>query len=328
MTQRVAVIGAGMAGLACARRLADAGMAPVVLDKGRGIGGRLATRRAGDGLQFDHGAQYVTARDPAFAALLDDLCRAGAAAPWDDGSGRLRLVGTPGMSALPRHLARGLEIRQEVEVSAVRADGDGWIVMAGAQPLRFDRVVVTAPAPQVVALLGPDSPLAAELAPVRLDPCLTLMAALDPAAPRPFASRADPDDPLAWIAQDSTKPGRAGAACWVAQAGPAWSAAHLELDRDAIAALMLPLLCDRLGADPGLVRHVSAHRWRHAKVATPLGRPFARDASGTLHAGGDWCLDARVEAAWSSGDAIARDILGAGATTPDDRNRPARRHAR
>jgi predicted NAD/FAD-dependent oxidoreductase len=307
--QRVAVIGAGMAGLACARRLADAGLEVVVLDKGRGIGGRLATRRAGDGLQFDHGAQYVTARGEAFGSVLDDLRRAGAAAAWDDGSGRPHLVGTPGMSALPRHLARGLDVRLEVEVSSVRADAGGWLVASGDERLRFDRVVVTAPAPQTATLLGPDSPLAAELAPVRLDPCLTLMAALDADAPRPFASRADPGDPLAWIAQDSTKPGRTAPACWVAQAGPSWSAAHFELDRDAIAALMLPLLCERLGADPGVVRHASAHRWRYAKVAAPLGRPFARDASGTLQAGGDWCLDARVEAAWTSGDAIARDIL-------------------
>lgn len=310
MAQRVAVIGAGMAGLACARRLADAGRTVVVFDKGRGIGGRLATRRAGDGLQFDHGAQYVTARGEAFAAVLDDLRRAGAAAPWADGSGRAHVVGIPGMSALPRHLARGLDVRLDTAVSAVRADGDGWTFAAGGQTHRFERVVITAPAPQVASLLGPDSALAAELAPVRLDPCLTLMAALDPAAPRPFASRSDPDDPLAWIAQDSTKPGRTGPACWVAQAGPAWSAAHLELEPDAIAALMLPLLYDRLGADPGLARHVSTHRWRYAKVAVPLGRPFARDATGTLHAGGDWCLDARVEAAWTSGDAIARDILG------------------
>jgi predicted NAD/FAD-dependent oxidoreductase len=252
----------------------------------------------------------VTARGDAFGTVLDGLRRAGAAACWDDGSERSHWVGTPGMSALPRHLARGLDIRLEVEVTSVRPEGREWIVAAGDQRLRFDRVVVTAPAPQTAVLLGPDSPLAAEIARVRLDPCLTLMAALDPAAPRPFVSRADPDDPIAWIAQDSSKPGRPGAACWVAQASPAWSDAHLELERDAIAERMVPLLCERLGADPGAVRHAAAHRWRYAKVAVPLGRPFARAPSGTLHAGGDWCLDARVEAAWISGDAIARDILG------------------
>ena len=56
-TERIAVIGSGIAGLACARRLSDAGYAPILFDKGRGIGGRLATRRTPDGRQFDHGAQ-------------------------------------------------------------------------------------------------------------------------------------------------------------------------------------------------------------------------------------------------------------------------------
>ena len=69
---RVAIIGAGMSGLACARRLVDAGLSPVVFDKGQGIGGRMATRRV-DGLQFDHGAQYVTAQDSGFAAVLRDI---------------------------------------------------------------------------------------------------------------------------------------------------------------------------------------------------------------------------------------------------------------
>jgi renalase len=307
--QRIGVIGAGMAGLACARRLADAGLAPVVFDKGRGIGGRLATRRGTDGVQFDHGAQYVTARGEGFAALLDAMWRAGAAAPWDDGSGRSHLVGTPGMSALAKHLGAGLDVRQDAEVSGLRRSDVGWEMVVGTAIHRFDRIVLTAPAPQVAALLGAGHPFGAELSVVRLDPCLTLMAAMDPAAPRPFVTRADDDDPLAWIANDATKPGRAGTACWVAQAGPAWSAAHLQQDAAALAALMLPMLCDRLGVAPGAVRYAAAHRWRYARVAVPLGRPFMRDASGTLHAGGDWCLEARVEAAWLSGDAIARDIL-------------------
>lgn len=309
---RIAIIGAGMAGLACARRLTEAGLAPVVLDKGRGIGGRLATRREGPGIQFDHGAQFVTARGDGFAAVLAGMQEAGAAARWDDGAEVPHVVGTPGMSAMAKHLARGLDVRQAAEVSAlVRAD-DGWDLVVGTAIERFDRVVVTAPAPQVAALLGAGHPLAAELAPVRLEPCLTLMAALDPASPRPFATRSDDADPLAWIAHDGGKPGRAGTACWVAQAGPAWSARHLELDRESIAALMLPMLCDRLGVSPGAVRHAAAHRWRYARVSVPLGRPFARDAAGTLYAGGDWCLGPRVEAAWTSGDAIARELLHEG----------------
>jgi predicted NAD/FAD-dependent oxidoreductase len=95
----------------------------------------------------------------------------------------------------------------------------------------------------------------------------------------------------------------------VAQAGPKWSAAHLEAAPAVIAQQMLRLLCDRLGTDPTSVRYAVAHRWRYANVAEPLGRPFLRDETGTLYLGGDWCLEARVEAAWTSGVAIAQDML-------------------
>lgn len=111
MQNDITIIGAGMAGLACARRLARAGHTPLVLDKGRGIGGRMATRRAtlAEGeVSFDHGAQYLTARAPDFAADLHNL--GAACARWDDGAGSSRFVGIPGMSGLPRAMARGLAV--------------------------------------------------------------------------------------------------------------------------------------------------------------------------------------------------------------------------
>ena len=92
----IAIIGAGLAGLTAARLLAEAGRAVRLFDKGRGVGGRLATRRvthAGATHGFDHGAQYVRAEGPAFAALLDEA----GARPWPD---PLRRVATPGMSAV------------------------------------------------------------------------------------------------------------------------------------------------------------------------------------------------------------------------------------
>jgi renalase len=305
---RVAIIGAGMAGLACARRLADAGVMPVIFDKGRGIGGRLATRRV-DGLQFDHGAQYVTARDAGFAAVLRGLQAVSAAGAWDDGSGQTRLVGLPGMSALARAYAVGLDIRHLAQVTSIRTATKGWTVHIGDIPEPFDRVVITVPAPQVAGLLGPDHPVVATLANVHLAPCLTLMAATH--APPAFVVHSDADDPLAWVAQDSSKPGRpqsAGPVTWVAQASPAFSVAHLEEDATAIVARMLPLLCDRLGITPAQITHASAHRWRYARVTMPLGQPFI-GTDDTLFIGGDWCLGARVEAAWISGDAMGRAVL-------------------
>ncbi len=303
----IAIIGSGMAGLACARRLADAGLASVVLDKGRGIGGRVATRRVGD-LQFDHGAQYVNAHGAGFAAMLGGLSVAG----WQDGTGRTHSVGVPGMSAIPKALGAGLDMRQNAQVTRLVQDGDDWVLHLDTGTTRAAQVVVTVPAPQVAGLLGADHQLVAALAPVRMAPCLTLMAAVT--APARFITRQDADDPLAWIAQDSTKPGRPQgvATQWVAQAGEAFSRAHLENTPTEIAARMLPLLCDRLGVPLDQVTHASAHRWRYARVTQALGQPFLCSPDATLYLGGDWCIGPRIEAAWTSGTAIADDILARG----------------
>ena len=305
----IVIIGSGMAGLACARRLADAGLAAIVLDKGRGIGGRVATRRVGD-LQFDHGAQYVNAHGAGFAAVLHSL--GDSVAGWQDGTGRTHSVGVPGMSAIPKALGAGLEIRQNAQVARVVQDDDSWALHLDTDIMRAARVVVTVPAPQVAGLLGAEHPLVAALAPVRLAPCLTLMAAVT--APAPLIARQDADDPLAWIAQDSAKPSRpqSAATLWVAQSGEAFSRAYLEESPTQIAARMLPLLCDRLGVTADRVTHASAHRWRYARVTQALGQPFLRSPDATLYLGGDWCIGPRVEAAWTSGTAIADDILARG----------------
>ena len=305
----IVIIGAGMAGLACARRLADAGHAPVVLDKGRGIGGRVATRRVGD-LQFDHGAQYVNAHGAGFAAVLHSL--GGAVADWQDSTGRTHSVGVPGMTAIPKALGAELDIRQNAQVARVVQNDDGWALHLDTGTMRAARVVVTVPAPQVADLLGAEHRLVAALAPVRLAPCLTLMAAVT--APAPFITRQDADDPLTWIAQDSAKPGRPQgvATQWVAQADEAFSQTHLEKTPTEITARMLPLLCDRLNVPLDRVTHAAAHRWRYARVTQALGQPFLRSPDATLYLGGDWCIGPRVEAAWTSGTAIADDILARG----------------
>jgi predicted NAD/FAD-dependent oxidoreductase len=303
----VVIIGSGVAGLACGRTLAAAGFAPVVVDKGRGTGGRVATRRVGS-MQFDHGAQYVTAQNPSFAALLSELHAGGALAEWPEEGDRSCYVGRPGMSALAKALGVGLDIRQGVHVKGITKTHDGWVLQLGDSVLQTWRVVLTMPAPQVAGLLGVEHPLVADLAPVQLAPCLTLMAAVT--APAPFTSHQDRDDPLTWIALDNSKPNRPqGTALWVAQAGEDFSERHLEQDAPAIVKAMLPLLCDRLGVTAARVTHASAHRWRYARVTQAFDQPFLASADGTLHLGGDWCIGPTVEAAWESGTAIAHDIL-------------------
>ena len=303
---KIAIIGSGISGLACASRLAKAGLSPVVFDKGRGIGGRMATRRADGGFQFDHGAQVIPCKGDAFRSLLDAAKTAGHLADWSTGDCASQMVGTPGMTALAKFLAQGLEVHQATEVNAVTHTGKGWELDVDRLAGTFDRVVCTAPAPQSIKLVGHALP--GPMDGVTYAPSLTLMVALNRPLDAPD-TQTDPTDALAWIAHDSAKPGRSTHNCWVAQASAGWSAAHLEHAKEEIATLMLDLFLTHHGLAPTDVAHVSAHRWRYALVTQPLGQPFVSSADGTLHAGGDWCLGPHLEHAWHSGTAIADDIL-------------------
>ncbi|MEM9357167.1 MAG: FAD-dependent oxidoreductase [Pseudomonadota bacterium] len=304
----IGIIGAGITGLACAAKLAEAGLNPVVIDKGRGIGGRLATRRSESGLQFDHGAQYLDAATEGFQAVLDEAVNAGKVKVWDIGS-PTRYVGIPGMNGLAKHLGEGLDIRFKTAATGVRDTSGGSTMLIDDQALEFEKLVITVPAPQALALLPERHTFRSDLLGIEMLPCLTLMAAFDGDRSVPFKLRQTDTDVLSSIALDSSKPKRPGQTCWVAQASSAWSIEHLEEPTEHVAELMLPLLCDEIGVSASTLIHMAAHRWRYAKVSNALGRPFLHNEYGTLYVGGDWCLGSTVETAWTSGVAIAKHIL-------------------
>jgi predicted NAD/FAD-dependent oxidoreductase len=305
---RVAIIGAGISGLACARQLAKAGVSVVVFDKGRGIGGRVATRWAGN-LQFDHGAPFVRAQRDDFSALLASLTVDGSAVPWIDDKGVTWTFGSPGMSAIPKAMGVGLDVRLGTQILKVNANQSGWHLHYDETEYVATHIVVTVPKPQIAGLLGYTHPLIPQIADVKMEPGLTLMATVTGTTPSitPFL----PDDPLALITCDSSKPNRPlnESSSWVAQAGTEFSVMHLEKNLPDIAALMLPLLCERLDATLGRITHAVAHRWWYSRLSKALGQPFVSTSDQTLYLGGDWCIGPDIEDAWTSGMAIAQDFL-------------------
>lgn len=304
MVANVAVVGAGMAGIAAAKTLAEAGIAVHVFDKGRGIGGRLATRRSGDDA-FDHGAQFFTAHGADFAARVDAWRHAGVAAPWLDD----RLVGLPGMGAPVRALAEGLTVTTGCTVMALSRGGAGWRLaakegaIAGIETI-FDAVLLAVPSPQAMALVRGIGAALDGIERAVYAPCWALMAALE--APLPgLDRRAFDDGTFSWIARNDTKPGRKSAGpCYVAHANPAWSREHLELPADDARSRLLEALAALAGGDLPPLRQATAHRWRYALVETPLGATHLWDAARGIGACGDWCLGGRVEAAYDSGRAL------------------------
>lgn len=199
MKSRIGIIGAGMAGLSCARRLSDAGLKVTIMEKSRGLGGRLATRRAEGGLQFDHGVQFVTTKEPGLQMLLDAARTADAVGNWQMEDCE-SLVGTPAMNSFAKFLAEGVTIRRNFHVDKIKWNTDAWTVSARDEVLMFDHIILTAPAPQCAALLGSEHPLSRKIESVRMLPCWTLMAAFSHPAPVSFRTRHTPDADLSWIA--------------------------------------------------------------------------------------------------------------------------------
>jgi predicted NAD/FAD-dependent oxidoreductase len=311
---RVAVVGAGIAGLACARALVDGGATVRVLDKGRGAGGRVATRRT-EGAAFDHGAQRFTAREPAFVAEVERWRAAGVVVEHGD-AGEPWWVPTPSASALPRFLARGFDIGTGCVVERPSLRSDGWWLSVNGRSDEgpFDVVAITAPAFQAAALLRASSvPRTIRMAETldRIDhaPCWALMLELDGVPEAPAFDEPE-DGAVALVAREDRKPGRDSGGRAVVHAREDWSRAHLEASAEEVVRALGAEALAHPSLRGATIRAAIAHRWRYARVTRALGEPCLMD--GGLGVAGDGLLGPRIELAWQSGRALAERLIAAG----------------
>jgi len=344
-SKHVAVIGAGMAGVACARTLAQAGHKVTLFEKSAGMGGRMATRISDFGT-FDHGAQYFTVRDPRFALALETV--PGLCKPWSaisvqllDELGRVAEAGrpdpdkhwvpAPGMNALVSRWALPLmaEHNVELETRVTRLARDAinaqqWQLhtegTAGAQQVYsgFDAVLLALPSAQAGELLRASRQAAKfskQIDEVRVTPCWTLMLAF-PLAMQPKQYTLGPQwnaarsthHRISWLARESSKPGRGGVERWTVQASAAWSQEHLDDDPARVQAKLQRAFSEVTGirAQPA---HVDIQRWHYAKTIQPLGKSHLWDAKTGIGVCGDWCLGHRVEDAFISGLELALAVV-------------------
>lgn len=329
---RVVVVGAGVAGLACARSLTDHGWDVTVLEKSRGVGGRTSTRRD-EGWQFDHGAPSFDVRDERLAPYLTSWCADGIIS-------RVRgaWVGTPGMSALARHLAADLTVVTRATVQRLARVHGRWYVsytVPESEPeatTEADIVVLAMPAPQSAALLRPLTDPGG-LDRVSMDSCLTAMVVVSGDDTRLLGytdsdtdSEAGAGTPFALIRQRSGV-NAMSATAFVVHANAAWSREHLEMPLAEVASTLSAELVARL--TPSVATHRASsdvvlargHRWRYAHVVRGLPERCLWWPERSLGACGDWGglgreadrrdLRRGVERAWLSGIAMAGQLLGA-----------------
>jgi len=312
----VLVVGAGMAGLIAAREVIRTGRSVTVLDKGRGVGGRLASRRI-DGAAFDHGAQGFTTGDPCHAAvgLLERL--EGAVAEWNPTptarSGHVQWRGVPSMSGVAKHLALGVPVQLEATLTAVRPEADHWVATTlDGRSVTAKAVILTPPVPQSLALLEaghfPLAPaLRQRLNAIEYDRCLAVMAVLEGPSriPPPGGTLLD-TGPIASITDNLLK-GISREPAVTLQATPEFSLEHWDRDRMETGRLLLAAAAEWLGAG---VRSYQVHGWRYSRPRVMDPEPcIVASSVPPLVLAGDAFGQGGVEGAALSGFEAAKTIL-------------------
>lgn len=315
MAPSVIVVGAGMAGLTASRLLAASGMHVTVLDKGRAVGGRMATRRVGDAT-FDHGAQHISVRTDSFARLMRRLEDMGTARVWirtesatsPERGIENRYGGVGGMRRIPEVLAAGLSVTTGVAIDRLAFDGGSVTAHVGARPVAAaaDAVLLTAPLPQSLQLLEASgverSTTLRRLARIDYDATLAVMAALDEPAGLADGHLALDTGPVAWLADNQHK-GVSAVPALTIHSSADFAEAHFAGDPAEWAA---ELLAAARPHHRGEVIATQSHRWRYSQPrATCNEGAIVVHGPAPVVLAGEVFAGARVEGAYTSGRAAA-----------------------
>lgn len=309
----ILIVGAGMAGLTAASDLHQAGHDVLVIDKGRGLGGRVASRRIADAT-FDHGAQFITTRDPRLTAVIDAMSGKGVAEVWfqssPDGSlGHPRWRGKPSMTAVPKYLARNLNVLLEKKVVSLQRDPEGWITtLDTGESIFAGAVILTPPVPQSLILLDSGEVVLPTETRMRLDTlkyecCLAVLVVLDGPSLIPSPGGLSlTEGNIAWIA-DNQKKGVSTTPAVTIHATAAFSQERWDRDRNESGRDLIREVTPWLGSG---VREFQVHGWRYSKpVRVDESLCMVLNQFPPLILAGDAFGGQRVEGACLSGWAAA-----------------------
>ncbi|WOO42097.1 NAD(P)/FAD-dependent oxidoreductase [Rubellicoccus peritrichatus] len=314
-TTDILIVGAGLSGLAAASELKKQGRDVLVIDKGRGVGGRLANRRIGKAT-FDHGAQFMTVRNSRFAELIKQWVSAGVAEEWYCGSvdGHSRWRGKPAMTGIAKQLADGLNLLLGKRIASLRQDENEprWIAeLEDGECITANAVLMTPPVPQTLTILDEGgvelaADIRAYLETIQYERCFAVMAVLDGPSRVPSPGNFSPEEgPVAWIADNQMK-GVSELPAVTIHARADFSMDNWERDRQEVARELIEAAGPWLGSS---VIEFQVHGWRYSKpLRVENERCYTVSKSPALVLAGDAFGGQRVEGAVLSGWAAA-DVL-------------------
>jgi renalase len=328
----IAIIGAGLAGLTCARQLRKKGYKIIILEKSCGVGGRVATRRINN-IPIDHGLPFIQIQGKQTEKLIQQLCQQDILQLW---TGKIydfntqqpippadRYIAPQGMTAIAKYLAADLEIQKQSRVTAIApTPGQTWELTYDCNQtsdcLHAKALIIAIPAPQALALLEPLSAniptqILTQLRSVTFHPCLAVMAGYSTRyqsdLPHWQGIRITEDADLAWIAIESSKR-QTGQPVVVLQATPHHTMQHLNnTNLQSVGQQLLSRASKLFLSWLNSPEWLQVHRWRYAIPSNPLEVPYlATTQPLPLLCCGDWCNGNSVESAILSGLASANKL--------------------
>lgn len=320
----ISIIGGGLSGVFAARTLFELGHNPTIIEKSRSTGGRMATRRIGNGLA-DHGAQFFTVRSPQLQTLTNEWLEQKLIKRWF-GDDFPRYSGTDGMNSFVKNLAKGLNIKLEEQVLQVKSSELGITITTQNGNAYFsDAVVITAPVPQALQLLQ-ESPLILSnqlketLSASSFKPCFVALLILI----KPLSIEKD------GIVSEGLPPGidkiiandqKGISACPILSVYMTgdWSAKYFEQQDETVLEQIFAALTHDV-IDTSLIVGQQLKRWRYAEATHVYKKPFMQLDDLPIFLAGDSFLTeqdtsgrTRVESAILSGihvgEAIHREFL-------------------
>lgn len=331
---KVAIIGAGMTGASAASSLGAMGIPVQVFDKGRGVGGRMSSKRLAETDYVDMGAQYFTARDADFKDLVAKWQEVGVAALWHftpsiftgtlqaSPDNEQRFVGVPTMQQPIKHLLADVDVTTSCRINNISQDLSGlWLLTAddGREFSGFSYVLVTTPPSQAAELLQSFPELLPQLPTAILQPCwavtLTLSecsAVIDDATENSTGNNATgifcQNGNIRWACQLQDKPGRQSTVRWLVHFSAEFTRANLSATLAELTAYAKSELSQILNYAIVVSDSIS-HRWLYATVDAKQSPPGVLCSSNQqIWLAGDWSLGGRIENAWLAGQFAAKRI--------------------
>ena len=304
------IIGAGAAGLTCAKQLLRNGFTVSIFDKSRGVGGRIATRRIKNGT-FNHGASRI----PNFRNhnnlpkdlinLLETAARQRILIPQDN-----YFTSFASMKTFTTYLSEGIDIKKDSEITSVRRLNSGIELHFKDSPkiqLNQEFLIFAIPQPQVLNLLNNHFPEIFDLVqPAKMYTSISGLFAFDESVPlkQSFVE----NDYICGFHENSRIGQRLKLDCWTIHSKKIYGKKLSHLNKAQIKEQLFQdfeQLASRNFPQP---IYSDGHRWLYGFTEKALNKNYIFQKRDKIGICGDWCRGDSVLDASISGMLLADKI--------------------